>query len=56
MLYVTWLLLQGSWQQTQINLDVQSPVAGHVDGLFYGVGIVFGVSAALSCCATSAAC
>lgn len=44
MLYATWLFLQGSWQQTMINLNVMSPSAGMSMGLIYGVGIVFGVS------------
>ena len=44
MLFVTWLFLQGSWQQTMINLDVKSPSAGMSMGLFYGVGIIFSVS------------
>lgn len=47
MLYVNWLFLQGSWQQTVINLGVKSPSAGISMGLFYGVGIVFSISAAL---------
>jgi TRAP-type C4-dicarboxylate transport system permease small subunit len=47
MLYVTWLFLQGSWAQTMINLGVRSPSAGISMGLFYGVGIVFSVSAGL---------
>jgi TRAP-type transport system small permease protein len=47
MLYVTWLFLQGSWQQTMINLDVKSPATGLSMGLIYGVGIVFSVSAGL---------
>ncbi len=47
MLYITWLFLQGSWQQTMINLDVKSPAAGVSMGLIYGVGIVFSVSAGL---------
>ena len=47
MLYVTWLLLQGSWEQTLINLDVKAPATGLSTGLFYGVGLVFGVTAAL---------
>lgn len=46
MLYVTWLLLQGSWEQTLINLDVKAPATGLSTGLFYGVGLVFGVTAA----------
>jgi TRAP-type C4-dicarboxylate transport system permease small subunit len=45
MLYITWLMLQGSWQQTVINLDVKSPAAGLSMGLLYGVGVVFAVSA-----------
>lgn len=44
MLYVTWLLLEGSWEQTIINIDVAAPSTGLSMGLFYGVGIVFGVS------------
>jgi len=47
MLYVTWLLLDGSWQQTLINLDVAAPATGFSMGLFYGVGVVFGISAGL---------
>lgn len=45
MLHVTWLLLKGSWLQTQINLHVASPALGYSMALFYGVGLVFGVSA-----------
>ncbi|MFZ1428481.1 MAG: TRAP transporter small permease [Geminicoccaceae bacterium] len=44
MLFVTWLFLQGSWEQTLINLDVKSPSAGISMGLFYGVGVVFSIS------------
>lgn len=47
MLYATWLFLEGSWQQTMINLGVASPAAGFSMGLLYGVGVVFGVSAGL---------
>jgi TRAP-type transport system small permease protein len=47
MLYVTWLFLQGSWQQTLINMSVKSPSAGISMGLFYGVGVLFSVSAGL---------
>lgn len=47
MLYVTWLLLKGSWAQTMINIDVASPSAGLSMGLLYGVGVVFGVSVGL---------
>jgi TRAP-type C4-dicarboxylate transport system permease small subunit len=47
MLYATWLLLTGSWQQTLINWDVAAPASGLSTGLFYGAGLVFGVSAGL---------
>lgn len=47
MLYATWLLLVGSWQQTLINLAVASPAAGFSMGLVYGVGVLFAVSAGL---------
>jgi len=47
MLYATWLFLKGSWQQTLINLEVSAPVTGLSVGWFYGVGIVFSVSAGL---------
>jgi len=45
MLYATWLMLDGSWQQTIINLDVAAPATGVSMGLFYGVGVIFGISA-----------
>ncbi len=44
MLWATWLLLQGSWVQTQINLTSTAPSSGLSLGIFYGVGIVYGVS------------
>jgi TRAP-type transport system small permease protein len=47
MLYATWLFLRGSWEQTLINLAVAAPATGLSTGLFYGVGIVFSVSAGL---------
>jgi TRAP-type transport system small permease protein len=47
MLYATWLLLIGSWEQTVINWDVAAPASGLSTGWFYGVGLVFGVSAGL---------
>ncbi|WP_418320848.1 TRAP transporter small permease [Piscinibacter sakaiensis] len=45
MLWATWLLLKGSWVQTQINLPSTAPSSGLSLGIFYAVGIVFGVSA-----------
>ncbi|WP_207481935.1 TRAP transporter small permease [Arenibaculum pallidiluteum] len=47
MLYVTWLLLQGSWDQTLINLGVTSPATGYSMALFYGAGVAFAVPAGL---------
>lgn len=44
MLYVDWLLLQGSWQQTVINLHVVMPVTGISMAAFYGLGVVFSLS------------
>jgi TRAP-type C4-dicarboxylate transport system permease small subunit len=47
MLYATWLFLQGSWEQTLINLGVSAPATGLSTGIFYGVGLVFSVSVIL---------
>ena len=47
MLYVTWLLLRGSWTQTMINLEVEAPVTGASVAIFYGAGVMFAVSAAV---------
>jgi TRAP-type transport system small permease protein len=44
MLYATWLFLNGSWQQTLINLDVKAPASGLSMAIFYGVGLIFSVS------------
>lgn len=41
MLYVMWLLLQGSYAQFQVNVDSQSPVMEVSMGWFYAAGIVF---------------
>jgi TRAP-type C4-dicarboxylate transport system permease small subunit len=47
MLFATWLLLRGSWEQTLINWDVAAPASGLSTGLFYGAGIVFAISTGL---------
>jgi len=44
MLWITGLMLQGSWAQTVINLDVRAPATGLSMGLMYGVGVVFSLS------------
>jgi TRAP-type C4-dicarboxylate transport system permease small subunit len=47
MLYMTWLLFQGSLAQAKINYDVEAPVTGLSVAIFYASGIVFAVSAAV---------
>src|SRR3954454_5289877 len=45
MLYADWLLLAGSCRQTIITAGDRAPATNLSVGLFYGAGIVFGVSA-----------
>nr|WP_205529302.1 TRAP transporter small permease [Agrobacterium deltaense] len=45
MIYATWLILRGSWDQTMLSLDVPAPVSGLSTAWFYSVGVVFGASA-----------
>jgi TRAP-type C4-dicarboxylate transport system permease small subunit len=47
MFYITVLLLQGSLEQMRINWEVLSPVTGSSMAAFYGVGVVFALSALL---------
>jgi len=47
MLYVTWLFLEGSWQQARINLDVAAPVTGTPMAVFYASGVIFSVCAGI---------
>ena len=47
MLYADWLLLTGSWRQTIINIDDRAPATGLSLGIFYFVGVIFGVSAGI---------
>ena len=44
MLWVTWLMFQGSLVQTQINWDVLAPVTGLPQGWLYASGVLFAVS------------
>ena len=44
MLYVSWLLLQGSWVQAEINWDTEAPVTGASVGIFYASGVLMGGS------------
>lgn len=45
MLYASWLILTGSWQQTILNIGVKAAASGLPKSLFYGIGIVFGSTA-----------
>lgn len=47
MLYVCWLLFQGSLAQARINWDVEAPVTGASMAIFYGSGVFFAVCAGL---------
>jgi TRAP-type transport system small permease protein len=47
MLYLTWLFLDGSWQQARLNVDVAAPVTGAPMALFYASGVVFSIFAGL---------
>lgn len=44
MLYVSWLLLAGSWAQMVINWDTEAPVTGASVGIFYASGVLMGGS------------
>jgi TRAP-type C4-dicarboxylate transport system permease small subunit len=46
MLWITWLLLKGSWQQAVINLGVTAPATGAPVAIVYAAGVVFAVSTA----------
>lgn len=47
MLWASWLLLRGSWDQTVINLDVEAPTSGLSMAFIYGIGVFFGANAML---------
>lgn len=47
MIFCSVLLVKGSYIQTLINWRVAAPATGLSVGLFYGIGMVFGVSAIL---------
>lgn len=44
MLYVSWLLLKGSWVQAEINWDTEAPVTGASVAIFYASGVMLGIS------------
>ncbi|MDP4299321.1 TRAP transporter small permease [Leptothrix discophora] len=43
MLYVLWLLFQGSYEQYKVNVDSESPVMEASMGWFYASGMTFAV-------------
>jgi len=45
MMYVSWLLLRGSWAQMIINWETEAPVTGASVGIFYASGVLMGASA-----------
>jgi TRAP-type transport system small permease protein len=47
MLLTCWLIFRGALEQTKINWDVSAPSSGASMGIFYAVGLVFSVSAAI---------
>lgn len=47
MLYVCWLVFQGSLEQTRINADVLAPSTELPMAIVYAAGVVFAVSAAV---------
>lgn len=45
MLHSSWLLALGSYEQMLVTKDTGSPVLGNSMAIFYGAGLLFGVSA-----------
>lgn len=45
MIFVSAMFVAGSWAQFLINLHVRATVSGLSMGLYYGIGLVFGLSA-----------
>jgi len=44
MIYATWLIIMGSWAQVTVNTHTYAPATGLPLSLFFGVGLIFGVS------------
>jgi TRAP-type C4-dicarboxylate transport system permease small subunit len=44
MLFVTWLMFEGSLAQTRINWDAEAPVTGLSMAWIYSAGVVFSVA------------
>lgn len=46
-LYVLWLVLDGSWKMTLINIDSKAPATGLPLGYVYGIGIFMSICMAI---------
>ncbi|MCG7393233.1 TRAP transporter small permease [Microvirga sp. ACRRW] len=44
MILATWLIIDGSWTQASVNFHTYAPATGLSMGLFFGVGLIFGIS------------
>lgn len=44
MIYATWLILVGSFDQTRLNMGATAPATGLSQAWFFGVGVVFALS------------
>jgi TRAP-type C4-dicarboxylate transport system permease small subunit len=47
MIYCSWILLRGSWEQSIINLEVEAPTSGLSMTFIYGIGVFFSINAIL---------
>jgi TRAP-type C4-dicarboxylate transport system permease small subunit len=47
MLYICWLVLKGSLEQTKINLDVLAPSTQWPVAIVYAAGVFFSISGGL---------
>ncbi|CAN5363888.1 TRAP transporter small permease [soil metagenome] len=47
MIYICWLVFQGSLEQTRINMDVLAPASQWPVALVYAAGVFFGIAAGL---------
>ena len=45
MIYITWLMLVGSWEQVLVNNDTEAPVSRLPVSVFYFSGVMFAASA-----------
>lgn len=50
MILISAMFLVGSWQQFLINLHTRATVSGLSMGFYYGIGLIFGVSAIAILC------